>query len=106
MKKYYLENSSKIIETIDKLKCGTDQTILNYMLHREEIDVKYLPSCYNLQDLYRKNLLVVSGQEWWTDELHFLDAGWIYHYNAIPRNPMERYVNYWMERTYKELYVK
>jgi hypothetical protein len=49
---------------------------------------------------------VVSGQEWWTDELHFLDAGWIYHYNAIPRNPMERHVNYWMERTYKELYVK
>ena len=106
MKEYYLENSNKIVETIDKLKCGTDQTILNYMLHREEIDVKYLPSCYNLQDLYRKNLLVVSGQEWWTDELHFLDAGWIYHYNAIPRNPMERHVNYWMERTYKELYVK
>ena len=104
MKEYYLENLNKIVETIDKLKCGTDQTILNYMLHREEIDVKYLPSCYNLQDLYRKNLLVVTGQEWWTDELHFLDAGWVYHYNAIPRNPMERYTKYWMERTYKELY--
>ena len=55
MKKYYFENDELIIKTIDELKCGTDQTILNYMLHREKIDVKYLPSCYNLQDLFRKN---------------------------------------------------
>ena len=104
MKKYYSENSDKISKTIDELRCGTDQTILNYMLHREEIDVKYLPSCYNLQDLCRKNLLYIDKGCWWTDELHFLDAGWVYHYNAIPRNPMNRYVKYWMERTYKELY--
>ena len=104
MKSYYNENSEKITKTIDELKCGTDQTIVNYMLHKEEVDVKYLPSCYNLQDLYRKNLLVIHGQEWWTDELHFLDAGWVYHFNAIPPNPMNRDASYWIQRTYEELF--
>ena len=104
MKKYYDTYSKDIITTIDKLKCGTDQTIVNYMLHKENVDVKYLPSCYNLQDLFRKNLLVVHGKEWWTDELHYLDAGWVYHFNSIPPNPMNRDANYWIERTYKELF--
>ena len=56
------------------------------------------------KDLYRKNLLVIHGQEWWTDELHFLDAGWIYHFNAIPPNPMNRDASYWIQRTYEELF--
>ncbi len=103
MKSYYEENSDKIIRTIDELKCGTDQTIVNYMLQKEEVDVKYLPSCYNLQDLYRKNLLVLTGQEYWTDELHYLDAGWVYHFNSIPPNPMKRDANYWIKRTYTEI---
>jgi len=104
MKKYYDTYSKEIVSTIDKLKCGTDQTIVNYMLHKENVDVKYLPSCYNLQDLFRKNLLVVHGNEWWTDELHYLEAAWVYHFNSIPHNPMNRDANYWIERTYKELF--
>ena len=107
MKTYYNENSQKIIDTVDKLKCGTDQTIVNYMLHKEKIDVRILPSCYNLQDLFRKNLLVVHDQVWWEDSLsNMYQAGWVYHYNSIPSNPMKRQVDYWMERTYKELYGK
>ena len=104
MKKYYDTYSKEIVSTIDKLKCGTDQTIVNYMLHKENVDVKYLPSCYNLQDLFRKNLLVVHGNEWWTDELHYLEAAGGYHFNSIPHNPMNRDANYWIERTYKELF--
>ena len=107
MKTYYNENSQKIIDTIAKLKCGTDQTIVNYMLHKEKVDVRILPSCYNLQDLFRKNLLVVHDQVWWEDSLsNMYQAGWVYHYNSIPPNPMKRQVDYWMERTYKELYGK
>ena len=92
------------MEAINNLKCGTDQTILNYMLDQENIDLKILPSCYNLQDLYRKNLLCVTGNEYWSDELHFLEVGWIYHFNSIPQNPLKRDANYWIERTYKELF--
>ena len=50
----------------------------------------------------RKNLLYLDERAWWTDELHFLDAGWIYHFNAIPQNP--RHAEYWMKRTYEEWY--
>jgi|TARA_R100001510_G_C7636764_1_gene194833 lipopolysaccharide biosynthesis glycosyltransferase len=104
MKEYYSNNSQNITTAIDTLKCGTDQTIVNYMLHQEKVDVNILPSCYNLQDLFRKNLLYVTGREWWTDELHFLEAGWVYHYNSIPQNPMNRDATYWIKRTYQELY--
>ena len=104
MKKYYNDNSSLISDTISKLKTATDQTILNFMLVKDNVDVKVLPDCYNLQDLSRKNLLYIDNSCWWSDELHYIDAGWIYHFNAIPQNSMGRDVGYWMERTYKELY--
>ena len=103
MKTYYNENSSLILDTISKLKTATDQTILNYMLVKNNVDVKILSSCYNLQDLFRKNLLYIDENCWWTDELiNLFNAGWVYHFNAIPQNPRD--VSYWMERTYKELY--
>ena len=51
-----------------------------------------------------ENLLYLDSNHWWTDELHFLEAGWVYHFNAIPPNSMNRDTNYWIERTYKELY--
>ena len=101
---YYKGNSDKIIDTIAKLKTATDQTIINFLLVENNIDVKILPDCYNLVDLYRKNLLYLDTGHWWTDELHFLEAGWVYHFNAIPPNSMNRDANYWIERTYRELY--
>jgi len=105
MKKYYSENTEKIINTIDKLKCGTDQTIVNYMLHKEKVDVKLLPTCYNLQDMFKKSLLHIPGYSWWLDTLENLwDSGWVYHFNSIPPNKSNRDANYWIERVYKELY--
>tara|TARA_Y100000034_G_scaffold12174_1_gene12776 strand:- start:2506 stop:3279 length:774 start_codon:yes stop_codon:yes gene_type:complete len=102
MIEFYWEYSDKILEAQETFKVGTDQTILNYMLKKFDIDVKVLPQCYNLQDLFRKNLLHLQGA-WWEDSLENLyNSGWVYHFNAIPQN--ERHVEYWMERTYKELY--
>ena len=66
------------------------------------IDVEYMSEAYNLQDLFRKNLLHIPGHSWFPDELLYLQAGWVYHFNAIP--PNNRHVEYWMERTYNELY--
>ena len=102
--KYYWENSDKIIDAIQNIRTATDQTIINFLLAEHNIDVKILPDCYNLIDLCRKNLLYLDSNCWWSDELHFLNAGWIYHFNAIPPNPMNRDANYWIKRTYKELY--
>ena len=103
MKEFYSQNTEKIQYAIDKIKAGTDQTILNYMLKINQVDMKILPACYNLQDLFRKNLLHIPGHSWWPDTLQGMyNAGWVYHFNAIPQN--ERHANYWLERTYKELY--
>ena len=104
MKDYYSEYKDNIQVAIDRIKAGTDQTIVNYMLKINEVDVKILPPCYNLQDLFRKNLLHIPGHSWWPDTLEGLySAGWVYHFNAIPQN--DRHANYWIERTYKELYT-
>ena len=103
MKLYYSNNRDNIQHAIDRIKAGTDQTIINFMLKNHKVDVKILPSCYNLQDLFRKNLLHIPGHSWWSDTLEGMyNAGWVYHFNAIPQN--ERHANYWIERTYKELY--
>tara|TARA_R100000908_G_C3756178_1_gene150808 strand:+ start:1029 stop:1799 length:771 start_codon:yes stop_codon:yes gene_type:complete len=99
---YYTENIDLINELGQKIKAGTDQTIINYLVSQNKIPTLYLPECYNLQDLFRKNLLHIPNHSWFKDDLKFLEAGWVYHFNAIPQNP--RHVNYWMERTYKELY--
>jgi hypothetical protein len=105
MKKYYSENSEKITITIDKLKCGTDQTIVNYMLDKENVDLKLLPSCYNLQDMFKKSLLHIPNYSWWPDTLENLFmSGWIYHFNSIPQNKFNRDANYWISRVYNELY--
>ena len=98
---FYNNNVERFIEAKSFL-VGNDQTPLNYFTKMFDIPVNLLPTCYNLQDMFRKNLLHMPGRSWWKDELIFLEAGWVYHFNAIPQN--DRNANYWIERTYKELY--
>lgn len=102
IKNFYFNNINQIKELTDQIKAGTDQTVVNYLINNLNIDVNYLPECYNLQDLHRKNLLHIPDHSWFSDELHFIKAGWIYHFNAIPQNP--RHVEYWMKRTYEHFY--
>ena len=75
------------------------------MLKKHKIEVTNLSESFNLQDLFKKNIIVVDKQmqHWMEDRLHFLDCGWVYHFNAIPPNPMSE-MCYWMKRTYEELY--
>lgn len=102
VKNLYLERGEEIKILRDKIKASTGQTIVNFLLQKHNIKTIKLSEAYNLQDLFNKRLLHIPGHSWFPDELLFLEAGWIYHFNAIPQNP--RHVNYWMERTYKELY--
>jgi len=102
VKEYYTTNINQIKQLGEQIKAGTDQTIINYLVQQYSIDTLYMPEAYNLQDLFRKNLLHIPNHSWFPDTLRFLDAGWVYHFNAIPQNP--RHVGYWMERTYNKLY--
>tara|TARA_R110000744_G_scaffold98952_1_gene191231 strand:+ start:572 stop:1336 length:765 start_codon:yes stop_codon:yes gene_type:complete len=98
----YLNRGEEIKIYRDKIKASTGQTIVNFMLQKHNIKTTKLPEVYNLQDLFKKSLLHIPGHSWFSDELHFLDTGWVYHFNAIPQN--DRHMEYWMERTYKHLY--
>jgi len=102
IKELYLNRGEEIKHYRDTIKASTGQTMVNFMLQKNNIEVTKLSEGYNLQDLFRKNLLHIPNHSWFSDELHFLNAGWVYHFNAIPQNP--RNVAYWMERTYNELY--
>ena len=101
---FYEKNRDIIVNAQETFKVGTDQTPINYLTRKHKIDLKFLSNKYNLQDLHRKSLLYLSPDMWFDDKLHFLNSGWIYHFNAIPPNPMQRDCGYWMKRTYKELY--
>jgi len=103
IKSFYLNNIGTINKLTKEIKAGTDQTIINYIIQQNKFEVNYLPECYNLQDLFRKNLLYIPNHSWFSDDLHYINCGWVYHFNAIPQN--ERHVAYWMERTYNHLYL-
>ena len=104
VRNYYLENKQLIQNTINQVKAGTDQTIINFLLRKQNIELNYLPICYNLQDLHSKQLLFVHPQMWFEDKLIFENCGYVFHFNAVPPNDMNRDSNYWIKRTYEELY--
>ena len=73
-------------------------------MRQQNIELNYLPICYNLQDLHSKQLLFIHPQMWFDDKLIFENCGYVFHFNAIPPNEMDRDSNYWIKRTYEEFY--
>ena len=102
--KWYDSNVDNINWAEENIKASTEQTPLNFLVKKHNVDMKLMSERYNLQDMFRKNLLHLPNHSWWEDKLTFLEAGWVYHFNAIPQNPHNRDQSYWIKRTYKELY--
>jgi len=102
--KWYDSNVENINWAEENIKASTEQTPLNFLVKKHNVDMKLMSERYNLQDMFRKNLLHIPNHSWWEDKLAFLEAGWIYHFNAIPQNPHNRDQSYWIKRTYEELY--
>ena len=89
----YQDNLIKLQQTFFN---GTDQTPVNILVHKNNIDLKLLPYEFNMNDMNRKEILA--------DDLLFTKCGWIYQYNAIPDNKDNQLTNYFMEKTYKHFY--
>lgn len=104
VRNFYLDNQVKVQSAISQVRAGTDQTLINFLIRQQKIELKYLPISFNLQDLHSKQLLYIHPEFWFPDELIFENCGWVFHFNAIPQNNMNRDANYWLERTYKEFY--
>ena len=91
-----MENKEQIVNLQENFHVGTDQPIINFFLDIKNISRKLLPYEFNMNDMHKKELL--------DNYLTFTKVGWVYHFNSIPPNPMNRDANYWIERTYKELF--
>ena len=102
---FYQSNSKMIIQSYETLLTGSDISLINCLRKEFDIDMKLLPREFSLMDLCRKNLLYIDNRCWWEDNLTSLyNSGWIYQFNAIPENNMNRDRAYWMKRIYEELY--
>ena len=100
---FYSKNQSVLVEK-QKKGLGTDQTPINYLAQINGIDLKMLPSTYNLHHMVSKNLLNF-GQSWWGDGMENLyEQAWVYHFNAIPGNQLKRDSAYFIKRAYEELW--
>jgi len=93
---FYHQNNELLKEIESKLHVGTDQTPVNIMIGKENIDLHLLPYEYNMVDMNRKEIL--------TEDLLFTKIGWVYQFNCIPNNKDNQATYYWMEKTYKHLY--
>ena len=109
IQEFYLENVERLFEIRNKEKYdglpipGVGQTCVNFLVKKHDIKMTYLPERFNLTDLFRKNMLhIPNHNDWSKDELIYKDTGYIFHFNAIPKN--ERHAEYWMKRTYEEWY--
>ena len=93
---YYFTNQDTLIQLQETFHTGTDQTPVNMLTHKHNIDLKLLPYEFNMCDMDRKEIL--------GDDLLFTKIGWIYQYNAIPNNKDNQLTNYFMKKTYNHFY--
>ena len=93
---YYFTNQDMLIQLQETFHTGTDQTPVNMLTHKHNIDLKLLPYEFNMCDMARKEIL--------GDDLLFTKIGWIYQYNAIPNNTDNQLTNYFMKKTYEHFY--
>jgi len=93
---FYFTNQDGLIKLQETFFNGTDQTPVNILVHKHNVDLKLLPYEFNMNDMNRKEIL--------GEDLLFTKIGWIYQYNAIPNNKDNQLTNYFMEKTYKHFY--
>ena len=94
MKDIYFKYIDTIKHIITTYGVGSDQTILNFMLHRHRIKRTMLPYQFNMTCMPKKEIL--------GDDMLHTKIGYVMHFNGLPNK--EQTVPYWMEKTYKHLY--
>ena len=88
---FYLVNQELVTSLQKNFGVGTDQPMINFFVHKKNVDLKLLPYKWNMQDLHRKEIL--------NEDMLFTKLGWVYHFNAIPRNFNSFKTWYWLQKT-------
>lgn len=100
---FYFDNAEKIVDIQTRYGTGTDQPILNFLIHKFNQKLSLLPFEWNMQELPRLEVL--------DTDLTFTNYGYVYHFNGIPpdyklyNDPNKSSVYQWMEYTYNKLYA-
>ena len=94
MREFYFRHKDTIQFIQTNYGIGTDQTPLNFMLRKHEIDVKLLPYKYNMTCMLKKEIL--------GDDHLYTKLGWIYHFNGLPDK--DKNVPLFMRKAYNYLY--
>ena len=99
---FYLVNKHNLQLMQTQFGVGTDQPVMNFLVHLERDDFKLLPYAWNMQEMARREILDTN--------LTFTDYGWLYHFNGIPPDYKLSQDNgsavyQWMKFTYQRLYI-
>jgi len=97
---FYWQNKDKILWLQDTYHVGGDQPLVNYMVHRSGVELKYLPYEFCMTDLVRSELLG-------NDMLFATQYKGIYQFNCLPSvngRAIMGDVNHWVTKTYNFLY--
>ena len=95
MTDFYFDNIDTIQHIQTSYGTGTDQTPLNYMIRKHDIDLKLLPWKYNMGGMAKREII--------GDDMLHTKMGYVMHFNGLP-GKKEEVVPYWIEKTYKYLY--
>jgi|TARA_R110000824_G_scaffold353026_1_gene540187 hypothetical protein len=94
MREFYFEHKDIIQQIQSNWGIGTDQTPLNFMLRKHDIDINLMSYKYNMTCMPKKEIL--------GDDHLYTKLGWIYHFNGIPDKNVN--VPLLMEKSYNYLY--
>jgi len=88
------ENNSEELDKCATMGGGKVQTLLNFNLRAQDVDVKLLGYKYNMGCMLKKEILA--------EDMLFTKLGWVYHFNGLPNK--DKSVPHWMEKTFRYLY--
>lgn len=83
-KDFYIDNQLIIEQYRDKYRKGFDQTVFNYFLKYIQEDVELVSEKWNLFHMVRREILQ-NG--------YFIDMGYFWHFNGLPRQNQIQIVN-------------
>ena len=105
MVEWYWNHAESVKQSYDQMRTGSDQPLVNLLRNHFGVELNIFPRQFSVVDLFRKNLLYTDPRCWWADSCeNIYRSGWIYQWNSIPANTMNRDRAYWMQRVYNELY--
>ena len=89
MREFYFDKT-EVIQSIHS--GGTDQTPLNFMLRKHDINIKLLPWKYNMTYMSKREVI--------GDDMLHTKMGYVMNFSDLS----DYAVPHWMEKTYKYLY--